>query len=146
MKAHEAVIAWTPSRKHDGEAKDHDRAGEVRVEPLLSEDDPHDWTDEFDHVSGAADVERRGWRGVGSVLRLMLDFHTLVTRDGVGPMAAHREFLKIDEYASHVAPDLPGVEERLRDLSEANGRETVRQLEQRQQRLQRQPSWLTQRP
>src|SRR5262245_3854508 len=30
----------------------------------------------------------------------MLDFHTLVVGDGIDPMVAHREFLKIDEYAA----------------------------------------------
>ena len=34
---------------------------------------------------------------------------TLVVRDGIDPQAAHREFLKIDEYRRRVSPDIDGV-------------------------------------
>lgn len=42
-------------------------------------------------------------------LRLFLEFHTLVVRDGIDPQALHKEFLKIDEYCWHLAPDVEGA-------------------------------------
>jgi hypothetical protein len=42
-------------------------------------------------------------------LRLFLEFHTLVVRDGIDPHALHKEFLKIDEYRWHLAPDVEGA-------------------------------------
>jgi hypothetical protein len=42
---------------------------------------------------------------------MFIDFHTLVVRDGIDPQAAHREFLKIDEYRKRIAPDTPGTAE-----------------------------------
>ena len=33
----------------------------------------------------------------------------LARRDGIDPQAAHREFLKIDEYRRHISPDIDGA-------------------------------------
>jgi len=102
MPMAEALIAWTPS--------DWDRyptAGQVRVGPLQRERDA-DWAKGFSHTAGAAFVEVRSVTGEAAKLRAFLEFHTLVVRDGIPLADAHREFLKIEEYAAGVAPELEG--------------------------------------
>lgn len=42
---------------------------------------------------------------------MMLDFHTLVVRDGLPPAEVHREFLKIDEYRAIISRDTPGADD-----------------------------------
>ncbi len=42
-------------------------------------------------------------------MHLFIDFHTMVVRDGIDPLAAHQEFLKIDEYRERISPDIPGA-------------------------------------
>jgi hypothetical protein len=44
------------------------------------------------------------------VALMMVDFHTMVVRDGLDPQVVHREFLKIDEYRQFIAPDCEGAE------------------------------------
>ena len=41
---------------------------------------------------------------------LFIEFHTIVVRDRIPVDAAHREFLKIDEYRRRIAPDIPGAD------------------------------------
>jgi len=41
---------------------------------------------------------------------LMVDFHTLVVRDGLDPQVVHREFLKVDEYRRLISPDCEGAD------------------------------------
>jgi hypothetical protein len=118
MKAHEAVIFWTPP----GTTAHKETAGEVAICPHL-----HPlgiaWGQQFERVGGAAHVDRRGLRGAESTARLFVDFHQLVVRDGIDPELAHQMFLVIDEYAESIAPDISGartartsaVEQRRRD-------------------------------
>jgi len=40
---------------------------------------------------------------------LFVDFHTLVVRDGIDPVAAHAEFSKIDGYREIISPDIDGA-------------------------------------
>lgn len=103
MKASEALIAWTPP------SWDHkDSAGKVKVGPLLSEGDA-DWTMPYSHTGGAAYVHRRELTGDRAVMMTFIDYHTLVYGDGMDPKAVHDAFLVIDEFAEHIAPDLPGA-------------------------------------
>ncbi|SRR6266508_1369674 len=104
MKAHEALIAWTPVGTPDFEQT----AGEVVVSALPCAGG-HDWVAFFERVGGAAYVERRKLRGDASTLRMFLDFHQIVVRDGIDPRDAHEAFLAIDEYAESIAPDIPGA-------------------------------------
>lgn len=97
MKASEALIAWTPGESH-----------KVKVGPLLRDGTP-DWTVGYDFTGGAAYTARRKMVGDAADRMLFIEFHTLVVRDGIDPQAAHREFLKIDEYAEAIAPDIPGA-------------------------------------
>src|SRR5437016_1265779 len=76
MKAHEALIAWTP-RKRD----DRSTAGQVKVGPLRREGEP-DWARSFSMTGGAAYTVVQEMRGAQSVAKLFVDFHTLIVRDG----------------------------------------------------------------
>jgi len=38
--------------------------------------------------------------------QVFIDFNTLVVRDGINPINAHNEFLKIDEYRNRVSPEI----------------------------------------
>lgn len=40
---------------------------------------------------------------------LMADVWVMVVRDGINPLAAHRELLKVDAYRDSYPPDLPGM-------------------------------------
>lgn len=41
---------------------------------------------------------------------VFIDFHTAVVGYGIDPVAAHTEFLKIDEYRRKISPDIEGAE------------------------------------
>lgn len=41
------------------------------------------------------------------VAQVFIDFHTLVVRDGIDPLKAHAEFMKIDEYRERISEDIP---------------------------------------
>jgi hypothetical protein len=40
---------------------------------------------------------------------VFIEFHAMVVRDGIDPQEAHRAFLAIDEYRTHIAPDMDGA-------------------------------------
>ena len=60
-------------------------------------------------TAGCCEMARHDWPEDRKVLMLFLDFHTLVVRDGINPQAAHREFLKIDEYRRRISSDIDGA-------------------------------------
>ncbi|MBW4092178.1 MAG: hypothetical protein HIU82_13870 [Proteobacteria bacterium] len=102
MKYQEALIAWTPGTDL------------IRVGPLLKDYKSPDWTDHpirYASTGGAAyaglrecpDKQKRD-------MMLFIEFHTIVVGDRVSIEAAHREFLKIDEYRQRISPDIPGAE------------------------------------
>jgi hypothetical protein len=106
MKAHEAVIAWTPADCLESEYEE--TAGEVVVVNLHRRGG-REWCRPFERVGGASFPARRKLRGVESTARLFIDFHQIVLRDGIDPQLAHEAFLVIDEYAGSIAPDIPGA-------------------------------------
>ena len=112
MKAHEAVIAWTPA-----DWSGRDTQGKVEVGRLIS-DTEGDWTAPYAYVGGAAYLAIRDSRGPEGVAQLFIDFHTLVVRDGLSPQAVHDAFLAIDEYVDSISIDIPGARERDTEYSE----------------------------
>lgn len=101
MKYQEALIAWTPGTDL------------IRVGPLIGADQD-DWTDypvRYVMTGGAAyiglrkcaDKQRRD-------MMLFIEFNTIVVRDKIPVEAAHREFLKIEEYRQRISPDIAGAE------------------------------------
>jgi len=107
MKASEALIAWTPKTDvWDGDP----RQGRIQVGKLLR-DDERDWTSPYAYTGGAAYTVVRDMKGWQSIGMLFIEFHTIVTRDGLDPAVAHEAFLKIDEYRQRISPDIDGAED-----------------------------------
>lgn len=102
MKASKALIAWTPA------GWDSPTAGQVKIGRLLKYGES-DWAAPYDFTGGAAHMSTRKLDGAEAVARVFIEFNTLVVRDGIDPQVAHREFLKIDEYAEHISPDIEGA-------------------------------------
>jgi hypothetical protein len=107
MKAKDALIAWTPVHCEWREAT----RGKVRIGPLLRLGDI-DWTDhpvEYSYTGGAAYTEWRKMNPAELLAMVFIEFNTMVVRDGIDPQEAHRAFLAIDEYKTHIAPDMDGA-------------------------------------
>ena len=92
----EWVVAWKPRKRR-----------RVKVGPLSNPP----CSERYPSSSGSCRTDRRKGSLANKVMRMFIDFHTLVVRDGIDPQAAHREFLKIDEYRKRIAPDTPGTAE-----------------------------------
>ena len=97
------MVAWTP---------DEPEAVEVGPWP-----DRTGWScrpgRRLDFTTGCCELARHDWPEDRKVMMMFIDFHTLIVRDGIDPQAAHREFLKIDEYRRRIAPDIDGVADSL---------------------------------
>jgi hypothetical protein len=102
MKYQEALIAWTPGTDH------------IRVGPLLRPSDGSDWTEHpirYAYTGGAAYTGLRECEDkTKRDMMLFIEFNTIVVRDEIPVAAAHREFLKIDEYRDRISPDIKGAE------------------------------------
>lgn len=115
MKAHEALIAWTPAGigEHEHDTPYWRTRGQVKIGPLLRTDDggnrDRDWTKGFACTGGAAYTTRRKLRGDASTKMVLVDFVDMVVRDGIEPLVAHRAFMTIDEYRESVAEDTARV-------------------------------------
>lgn len=44
------------------------------------------------------------------LLALFVQFNTMVVRDGVDPLTAHRALLRVDAYRKTISPDMEGAE------------------------------------
>nr|WP_321985212.1 hypothetical protein [uncultured Lichenicoccus sp.] len=73
-------------------------------------DKPGGWSDRYEMTMGACETDIRKMSELGRHKRLFIDFNTIVVRDGVPVEAAHRAFLRIDEYRRLISPDAPGAE------------------------------------
>ena len=103
MRAHKALIAWTPAGLPKG-GLHTSTIGMVAIGPV-PEREGTDWTADYSMTGGAAFAGREKMLGVKSIARLMVDFHTIVVRDGIDPRVAHKAFLVIDEYRKVISPD-----------------------------------------
>ena len=63
----------------------------------------------LDFTTGCCELARHEWPEDRKVTMMFIDFHTLIVRDGINPQAAHKEFLKIDEYRRRISPDIDGT-------------------------------------
>lgn len=100
MKASECMIAWNPTW-WDGE-----ESGKIEVGPWP---DRSGWSDRYRMTIGACFSERHKFTPLEWALMVFVDFNTLVAGGMIAPDAAHRAFLKIDEYRDHVSLELPGT-------------------------------------
>lgn len=60
---------------------------------------------DYQFSGGACSNKKRSLSGDSLLCAILLDFHHMVVRDGVCPKAAHRAFLKIDEYREAMSLD-----------------------------------------
>ena len=102
MKISETLIAWTPATANSP------TAGTVKVGPLIKAG-TQDWAAPYLMTGGAAYTAVRKLSGIDAVARVFIEFNTLVARDGLPVGEVHEAFLAIDEYATHIAPDMPGA-------------------------------------
>jgi hypothetical protein len=96
VKLKDALIAWDC---------DSDR---VKVGPV--DGYPFGWSEGYEMTGGGCYSNVQNLKGLEARHRVMSDFIGLVVRDGVDAQAAHREFLKIDEYRRAIPVDMRGAE------------------------------------
>lgn len=106
MKALECMIAWNPVGPYY-ETKAAKQEGAIKVGPWP---DKTGWSRDYRFTIGGCLFERHKFPKETIALLVLADFHTCVVRDGIDPLAAHREFAKIDEYRKRISPDSPPVE------------------------------------
>lgn len=94
MKWSEAMVAWNPR-------------GDIRVGPWP---DRSGWSQGLRCSEGACRSSNRKASKRDRQLNVLAEFHTIVVRDGVDVQQAHREFCKISDYRSIIAPDTPGAD------------------------------------
>lgn len=97
MKLSESLIAWNAG------------GSEIEVGGFVREGDV-DWTRPYRKSGGAAYVDVRKLKGVEARHYVMSEFLGIVIRDRVDLDAAHRAFLKIDEYRQALPQDVEGAD------------------------------------
>lgn len=103
MKAHEVIIAWTPEWVYEDSYSGPLR-GKLEV---AKRDSPKaqllaDQHFMIEFFTPNSTPEQR-------MFHVFLEFQSVVVRDGIDAKLAHSQFLKIDEYAEHIAPDCQGA-------------------------------------
>lgn len=104
MKAEEAMIAWTSNAAYN---ENDPLRGKIEVGPWPDETG---WSDKYSTTVGACYTGRHGIGEWEQTALVFIDFHTAVVGYDIDPKAAHKEFLKIDEYRKRIAPDIEGTE------------------------------------
>lgn len=99
IPARKCLVEWTPKMPN---GKGHARAG-IRIR----EWNPPVEDDAYLYVSGACESSWHDCPMEELYARIMVLFNSVVVRDEVDVMTAHREFLKIKEYSEIIAPDSP---------------------------------------
>jgi hypothetical protein len=103
------MVAWNPN--HSTRALD--RLGKLKPDGAIEIGkwpDKTGWSSAYDSTDGCCDTQRHKFSIDGKVAQMFIDFHTLVVRDGIDPLVAHREFLKIDEYRKRISPEIEGAD------------------------------------
>lgn len=99
---HNWMVAYNPKR-HPGEPDQH-KSGQIEVGPWP---DHRGWSDKYDFTDGCC---MRDWKDANRTLQMFIVFNTVVVRDEIDPLAAHEQFLKIDEYRRRISPDSLGAD------------------------------------
>ncbi len=105
MKAEQADIVWTP-------INDGMHPGDVRVEThcsAWSRTGGDLWLSAA-RLEGDSQIEEE-ISSIKQKLALFVNFHTLVVRDGIDPLKAHKAFLSIDEYRVTISREIFGAED-----------------------------------
>jgi hypothetical protein len=101
------MVGWTPMRFFSG-ANVFGFPGAVEVGPWP---DKTGWSHRYPRRAGCCEAARQDWPLDLKIGQLFIDFHTMIVRDRIDPQHAHAEFLKIDEYAERISPDLLGADD-----------------------------------
>ena len=107
MKFRNAMYAWTPLSWPATGSK----AGTIGMVKVGPHPDTTGWSEPYSHSAGSCYLALKNDPEIVQVAQLFIDFHTMIVRDGIDPRAAHREFLKIDEYRERISRDIPGAED-----------------------------------
>ncbi len=91
LKAHEAIVAWTPP------GCDYSKRGQIRIGTFIRDDEP-DWSAPYLCTDGAAWAFVRDLRGEEVSNYLLALFTRLTVCDGLDPKSVHKAFLGIHEY------------------------------------------------
>jgi hypothetical protein len=101
MKIRDAVICWNaPSMGGDGRVAVFDHVAGLSLTPKA-----RPWRG-YRLMYGHSDSEWRESTDADLVLRLFLEFHVLVVRDGIDPQKAHKAFSALDAYRMRISPDI----------------------------------------
>lgn len=98
------MVAWNPTNL--SEFDEEFTPGKIQVGPWPDDDG---WSDRYACTAGCCYTEVREAPLWQKILALFTTFHSIVVGDGIDPMRAHQEFLKIDEYRRRISPDIPGA-------------------------------------
>ena len=101
-------VAWNAQRNVASSNKSSERQTNNAVEVGKSSGD---WTNGYNNAQGCD-----GHTLDEKAAHMFIIFHTLVVRDGVDPLKAHREFLKIDEYRRRIDSEIEGADDGSADL------------------------------
>ncbi len=107
MRFRDCMIAWQPK----GGQSSNRTAPDLSVEVGLCWPADTSWAKPYQSTCGACMSGPKHWTAARCAFQAMLDFNTLVVRDGLDPEAVHSEFLKIDEYRFHISRDAKGAED-----------------------------------
>ncbi len=103
------MVAWNPKRGTSDPVETTEFPdGAVKVGPWP---DTTGWSRHYDSTAGCCDTARHAMDHWQKIALLFVDFHHLVVGGGIDPIAAHREFLQIDEFRRVLAPDAEGAEQ-----------------------------------
>ncbi len=95
------MVAWIPGEP---------MAVEVGPWPDTGGWTDHAFSGRHAFAVGCCELVRQDWPDERKVMMMFIDFHTLIVRDGINPEAAHRQFLKINEYRCRISLDIKGAE------------------------------------
>jgi len=101
-------VAWNPQRNSPGLDKipGPPANGAVEVGKLSGK-----WAESYDSARSC-----EGKTLDEQIAEMFITFHMLVVRDGIDPIKAHRQFLKIDEYRRRIDPEVEGADDGSADL------------------------------
>lgn len=97
MKLKDALIAWNPE------------TDQIKVDSLRLNWSTR-WDAAYEMTTGGCNAEVQDMSDLSARHCVLSEFVTIVVRDRVDIDAAHREFLKIDEYRRAIPSDVPGVD------------------------------------
>jgi hypothetical protein len=104
MRFKQVMYCWTPINS----TSKPNTVGQVEVGP---HPDKTGWSKIYSYSAGACFSVTQELSEHEQATQILIDFHTMVVRDGIDPQRAHQEFLKIDEYRRLITRNIEGAED-----------------------------------